>query len=684
MPASPPSKPPVAERRPLTIETHGVPRQDPYAWLRDREDPAVRAYLEAENDYADSVMAPTREFEKKLYAEMIARINEDDQTVPVRDGPFVYYARSVTGQSYWLHCRRPVAADAPESAAGDEQVYIDENQLAEGHSFFSLGDVDIRADHAMAAYTVDTAGDERHTLRFRDLQTGQDLEQTIEDVGDDVVWARDADTLFYIRLDDTNRPYQVWRHAFGSSPDDDVLVYEELDEAFFVGIRLTRSERFVVIGSHSQVTSEEHFVDAQHPHQPLRCVAPRRQDVEYGVAHHEDTLLILTNLDAKTFRVMRAPLTEPSQWTPFIEARADVTVEDVESFRHHLVVVQRRAAIRELVVHRVCDGDTHVVELPDPVYAVWTGANPHYDTQNLRFGYASLGVPRSVFDYDVASRRRVLRKQTEVAGFEPARFVTERLWVEAPDGARVPVSLIRRREDAGRPGPIWLTGYGSYGANNDPTFSSTRVSLLERGVGVAIAHVRGGADLGRGWYEDGKLLRKKNTFEDFIAVASALRERGIADRIAIYGGSAGGLLVGAVLNARPDLFDVAVADVPFVDVLNTMLDETLPLTVVEWEEWGNPAERSYFDYMASYAPYENVRAQDYPPTLMLAGWTDPRVGYWEPAKLVARLRATKTDAQPLLLRTHLDAGHGGPSGRYAAFEETAFIYAFALRFLDRC
>ncbi|MEM6290907.1 MAG: S9 family peptidase [Myxococcota bacterium] len=669
---------PLAEPRPLTVETHGITREDPYAWLRDREDPAVRAYLEAENAYADAHMKPLASRKTALYDEMIARINEDDQSVPVREGPFLYYGRTVKGKDYGLHCRRPLAEDAPESEAGEEQVYLDENVLAEGSAYFSLGDLDIRKTHDLAAYTVDRTGDERHTLYFLDLDTGKTQPTVIEDVGEDVLWAMDGTTLLYLRLDDTNRPYQVWRHALGTDPKDDVLVYEDTDEAFFVGIRLTRSERFIVIGSHSQVTSEEHLLDAKEPTAPLRCVAPRRQDVEYGVAHHDDVLLVLTNLDAPTFAVMRASIDQPGAWSPMVPCRPEVTIEDVEAFADHLVFVQRRDALRELVVRRVSDGDEHVVAMPDPVYSVWVGANPDYCTDVLRFAYTSMGVPASVFDYDLKTRTATLRKQVDVYGFDPASVATERLWVEAPDGASIPVSLVRRKQDVGKAVPVWLTGYGAYGATNPASFSSTRVSLLERGVAVAVAHVRGGADKGRTWYEDGKLLRKKNTFGDFIAVGESLRSQGIASKLAIYGGSAGGLLIGAVVNARADLFDVAVADVPFVDVLNTMLDDTLPLTVVEWEEWGNPNEREAFDYIASYAPYENVVAQDYPAMLLLAGWSDPRVGYWEPAKFTARLRMRNTADAPVLLKTHLDAGHGGPSGRYAAYEETAFIYTFVL------
>ncbi len=671
-------QPPIAPQRPHTVTTHGVTRQDPYAWMRDREDPEVRAYLEAENAYTDEMVAGSASLRRELYEEMLARIDQNDQSVPVRDGPWLYYTRMVEGQDYGVHCRRPLETGRPEEEAGDEQVYLDENELAQGTEFFSLGDLDIRTTHDLAAYTVDLSGDERYTLFVRDLATGAAMPTRIDDVADEVLWAMDGTSLLYLRLDDAHRPHQVWRHVLGTEPSTDTLVYEDTDESFFVGIRLTRSERFIVVASHSQVTSEEHLLDARDPGGTLRCVAPRRQDVEYAVEHHGESLLVLTNLGAPTFAIRRASVDAPGIWEPMRDCREDVTIEDVEAFEDWLVIVQRRNALRELVIHKVSDGAEHVLDMPDPVYAAWVGTNPSYNTQILRFGYTSMGVPSSVFDYDLRARSRTLRKQQPVHGFDPQSVVTQRLWVTAQDGQDVPVSLVRRREDVGKAIPIWLSGYGAYGSNNPPSFSSTRVSLLRRGIGVAIAHVRGGADKGRAWYEDGKLLRKANTFTDFIAVGDALREQGIASKLAIYGGSAGGLLIGAVVNERPELFDVAVADVPFVDVLNTMLDETLPLTVVEWEEWGNPNEREAFDLIASYAPYENVKAQDYPAMLLLAGWTDPRVSYWEPAKFAARLRATGTGTKPLLLRTHFDAGHGGPSGRYAAYEETAFIYAFVL------
>ncbi|MCR9161779.1 MAG: S9 family peptidase [Nannocystaceae bacterium] len=673
-----PTSPPVAPKRPHSITTHGVTREDPYAWMQDREDPAVRAYLDAENAYTDAQVEPTAQLRKALYEEMLARIDESDQSVPVRQDDWLYYTRMVKGQDYPLHCRRHCPKGRPEADAGPEQVYLDENALAEDQEFFALGDLDIRKAHDLAAYTVDLSGDERYTLFVRDLSTGTLHGTTIEDVADEVLWAMDGTSLLYLRLDDAHRPFQVWRHELGSDPESDQLVFEELDEAFYVGIRLTRSERFIVIGSHSQVTSEEHLLDAKAPGGPLRVVAPRRQDVEYTVEHRREHLLVLTNHEAPTFAVRRAPIDAPATWEPFIDVREDVTIEDVEAFDDWIVVSQRRDALREIVVHEVESGEHHVIEMPDPVYAAWVGANPDPATAVLRLGYTSLGVPHSVFDYDLRTRARTLRKQQRVFGFDPDTVVTERLWVEAADGASIPVSLVRRRADVGKSIPVWMYGYGSYGANSSPTFSTTRVSLLERGIGVAIAHVRGGAIKGRTWYEDGKLLRKKNTFTDFIAVAEALKARGIASSLAMYGGSAGGLLVGAVANERPDLFEVAIADVPFVDVLNTMLDESLPLTVVEWEEWGNPNEPETFEYMASYAPYENVAAQDYPAMLLLAGWTDPRVSYWEPAKFTARLREHNTGSRPILLRTHFEAGHGGPSGRYAAYEETAFIYAFAL------
>ncbi len=658
--------------------SHGYERVDEYAWLAVRTDPAVRAHLEAENAYAREVLRPTEALQRELYEEMVARIDEDTVSAPVREGPFLYYVRTAKGKNYPIHCRRPIEG-------GPEHVYFDENAFAEGHTYFHVSEIDVDFDHRILAYTVDTSGDERYDLRFRDLQLDEALPDWLPDVGGSAVWASGG-TIFYTKLDDTHRPYQVWRHELGRSTDTDVLVYEEPDERFFVGIHRARGNAFIVLGIHSRVTSEEWVIPVARPDTPPRVIAPRRQGVEYMIAHHRDRFFIRTNDGAINFKIVTAPLDANSHesWQPFIEHDEAVSLRRIDAFADHLVVTRRRGGLPELLVVELATMEQHVIEMPERAYGVRVGYNPEFDTASFRFTYSSMVTPRTLYEYDMRTRTKTLLERDRVHGYDPERIVTERVWATAPDGERVPISLLRRKQDDG-PRPLLLIGYGAYASAEDPTFSSIRLSLVERGVSVAIAHVRGGAELGRRWYEAGRLRSKKNTFTDFIACAEHLIDAGYAapDRLAIYGDSAGGLLVGAVVNERPELFAAAVADVPFVDVLNTMLDPSLPLTVVEWEEWGNPSIPEDYEYIASYAPYENVRAQAYPPMLVLAGWNDPRVAYWEPAKFVARIRERRTNDAPLLLLTNLDAGHGGPSGRYPALREWAMVYAFLLQHLCR-
>lgn len=644
-----------------------------------RHDPAVRAHLEAENAYAREELRESEPLQQQLYDEMVARIEEDDVSVPVRDGPFLYYVRNEKGKNYPIHCRRPVAA-------GDEQIYFDENVFAEGHAYFHCSELDVDVEHRILAYTIDTTGDERYELRVRDLHTGEELSDLITDTGGSAVWAMDGRTIFYTKLDASHRPYQVWRHALGEAVSEDVLVYEEGDERFFVGVHRTRDGAFIVLGIHSRITSEEWVIPAHRPDTPPRVIAPRRQGVEYMISHHRDRFFIRTNDGATNFKVVVAPLHASTHeaWEPFIEHDEAVTIRRVDAFVDHVVVTRRRGGVPELLVVDLATRAQHVIEMPEAAYGVRVGYNPEFHTSTFRFTYSSMVTPRTLFEYDMRTHTATLLKRDGVPGYDPSRFVTERVWATAPDGERVPVSLMRRAEDTG-PRPLLLIGYGAYASADDPTFSAIRLPLVERGITVGIAHVRGGAELGRRWYEAGRLRSKKNTFTDFIACAEHLVTAGYAapDRLAIYGDSAGGLLVGAVVNARPELFAAVVADVPFVDVLNTMLDPSLPLTVVEWEEWGNPSVAEDYEYIASYAPYENVRAQAYPPMLVLAGWNDPRVAYWEPAKFVARIRERRTNDAPLLLLTNLEAGHGGPSGRYPAIREWAMVYAFFLQQLDR-
>lgn len=679
-------RPPVAPREPSVTTIHGVRRIDPYAWLRNRNDPRVKAYLQAENAYAEAVMWPTEALQQDLYRRMLARIRETDASAPVRHGPFLYYTRTERGLDYRIHCRRPLEPGKPESDAGEEQILFDENALASGAAYFDFW-WDVSLDHALGAYLVDLTGDERYTLRIRNLDEQRDLPDRIDDVSQ-IAWAADGKTIFYTVPDDTERPYEVRRHVIGDDPADDALVFREDDPAFYVSVSTSRSGRFVYVGSHSAITSEIHFVPADRPEQALRVVAPRRPGVEYDVADHGDTFFVLTNDGAPEFKIATVSMADPGpeNWKDFLPPRDEVYLEGIDTFAGYLVVSQRRRGSRAVVVHDLRTRKVRAIDVPEEVYDLWIDDNPEWDTETLRWGYASFVTPRSLYDLDLSTWTSTLRKQQPVPGHDPMRYEVDRLEAVAADGKRVPISIVHPRDDgAHRPRAWLLEAYGAYGVSSDPDFSVARLALLDHGLGYAIAHVRGGGELGRAWHGDGKLMRKRNTFGDFIASAETLIALGYTsnDRLAITGTSAGGLLIGAVLNERPDLFAVAVADVPFVDALNTMLDPSLPLTITEFDEWGDPRRREAFEYIASYSPYDNVRSQDYPHLLVLAAWSDPRVGYWEPAKWVAKLRNTKIDHNTLLLRTSFETGHAGAASRYDALREIAFQYAFILHHLPR-
>ncbi|HKA92556.1 MAG TPA: S9 family peptidase [Acidimicrobiia bacterium] len=689
-------KPPVAPRRPTVLRAHGDERVDDWFWFRNRDDPEVREYLAAENAYTQEVMAPTQELQRQLFEEIKSRVQETDATAPVRKGPYEYFSRTIAGRQYGIQCRRPAGTPglpdpfaAPGSPAGEE-VLLDQNALAEGHDYFALGGFAVSPDHSRLAYSVDVTGGERYELRFRDLTTGDDLPDIVPDVYYGLAWANDDHTVFYVRPDAAMRPWQVWRHRLGEPAGEDALVYQEDDERFYAGVGRTRTGRFVVVALGSKITSEAWFVDADRPGDELRVVAPRREGVEYDVEHHHspelrDRFFVVTNDDgAENFKLMVTPVDRPGrdQWREVVPHRDDVRLEAVDAFAEHLVLSERAEGLERIVVRRVADAESHVVTMPDPVYSAGVGANPEFDTATLRFEYTSLVSPVSSYDYDLETRARTLVKRQPVPGYDPEQFESHRLWATAADGTRVPVSVVHRRglpHDGSAPGVLY--GYGSYEISIDPSFSVARVSLLQRDVVFAIAHIRGGGELGRHWYEDGKLERKPNTFTDFIACAEHVIEEGYVarDRLAVRGGSAGGLLMGAVANHRPDLFRAIVAEVPFVDSLTTILDETLPLTVTEWEEWGNPvADPEIYKVMKAYAPYDNVEAKGYPAMLVTGGLNDPRVSYWEPAKWVAKLRTMKTDDNPLLLKTEMGAGHAGPSGRYDAWRDESLVLAFLL------
>jgi oligopeptidase B len=674
--------PPLAKIVPKQITLYGDTRVDNYFWLRDRADPDVVRYLEAENRYTEEVMGPTATLRETLYQEILGRIQETDVSVPVKRDDYFYYTRTEEGKAYSIQCRKHGGLDA------SEEILLDSNALAEGQKYFRLGNFAVSPDHRLLAYSVDLEGDESYTIQVKGLSTGQLLPDRIENTYYTLEWANDNRTFFYTVLDQAKRPYRAFRHELGAATD--ALVYQEDDGRYDLGLRKTRSQRFVFIEISSPLTSELRYLEAADPLGEFRVLLPRRQGVEYDASHHGEYFYIRTNEQAKNFRLMRTDVNDPSgeNWYEVIPARAGVTIEGVDSFEDHMVVYERERGLEKICIRDGSGALSHYIEFPEPVYSVGATGNAEYKTNVLRFNYTSLVTPASVFDYDVHTRERVLKKQYEVrGGYDATQYQSERIFAEAPDGVEVPVSLVYRRDfEPNGASPLLLYGYGAYGHSIDPRFSSDRLSLLDRGFVFAIAHIRGGAELGEEWHDQGKLLQKKNTFTDFIACAEHLLAARCTstERLAIMGGSAGGLLVGAVLNLRPDLFHAAIAKVPFVDTLNTMLDPTLPLTIAEYEEWGNPEQEEFYRYIRSYSPYDNVAPRKYPAMLVTAGLNDPRVSYWEPAKWVAKLRAPKTDLKMtdsnlLLLKTDMGSGHFGPSGRYEGIKEVAFDYAFLLR-----
>ena len=669
--------PPVARVVPRVETVHGELRVDDYFWLRDRRDPAVVAYLEAENRYTGWVMRHTEGLQEQLYQEMRGRIKETDLSVPERLDGYFYYNRTEAGGQYPIFCRR-------QGQRGTEEILLDQNPLAAGHSYFRLGAREVSPDHRLLAYSVDTSGAEEFTLYIKDLATGELFAESIGNTSHGVAWANDSRTLFYTVLDEVHRPCRLYRHLLGTNPSEDVLVYSEEDASFFLDISRTRSHAYLLLDISSHSTSEVRFVSADRPDDPFRIVQPRAPGIEYTVAHHRDRFFITTNDTAPNFRLVQAAVATPGRehWSAVLPYRPEVKLDSTDAFKSHLVVYERASGLRQIRVLDLASGEEHLVSFPEPVYTVRAHDNPEFDTTLLRFTYTSLVTPNSVIDYDLAARSWTVRKQTEVlGGYDPSLYRSERLFATAPDGTAVPISLVYRiplQLDGHR--PLLLNGYGAYGLSYDPTFSSNTLTLLDRGFVVAIAHVRGGEEMGRAWYESGRLLNKRSSFTDFIAAAEYLIGTGYTSpgRLVISGGSAGGLLMGAVTNMRPELFRAVLAEVPFVDVVNTMLDASLPLTIIEYDEWGNPNDHAAYQYIRSYSPYDNVNAQNYPHMLVTAGLNDPRVAYWEPAKWTAKLRAKKTDGNRLLLRTNMGAGHGGASGRYDYLREIAFKYAFVL------
>jgi oligopeptidase B len=701
--------PPIARKIHTETPLHGIVLTDDYAWLRDKENPEVIAYLEAENAFAEAFMAPLAGLREELYQEMLSHVKQTDVSVPFRDGDWWYYTRTEEGRQYSIHCRRRCSENEPSGApsiprisaewVGDhapqftespEEVILDGNQLAEGHAFFAIGATDITDDGRWLSYTTDTTGFRQYTLHIKDLAGGETLPGEVERVGS-VVWAADNQTLFYtVEDEEQKRQYQLWRHTRGTPHSDDVLVFQEDDERFNLGAGRTRDGRYLIMESASHITSESWFLGADNPNGAFTVICPRQDEHEYSVEHRNGLWFIRSNDAGRNFRLVTAPVATPGRehWTERIPHRDSIMLEDVDLFAIFFVACEREDGLPRLRIWRF-SSDAPAAALsaeivfPEPAYSAHPHVNRIFETITFRYAYQSLVTPASVFEYDTTTAASTLLKQLEIpGGFDRTLYASERVQATAPDGVKVPVSLVYRKDQRqeGR-NPLYVYGYGSYGYSLPLGFSSNRLSLLDRGVVMAYAHIRGGGDLGKPWHDAGKMLVKRNTFTDFIAAVEHLTATGYGDpaRVAIEGGSAGGLLMGAIVNMRPDLFRAVLSHVPFVDVMNTMLDATLPLTVPEYEEWGDPNNSEYFHYMLSYSPYDNLKTGSYPAMLVKTSLHDSQVMYWEPAKYVAKLRTLKTDRNPLLLVTNMQAGHGGASGRYDYLKEIAMDYAFLLR-----
>ena len=674
--ASPPV-PPTAKRVPNVTEVNGHKLVDNYYWLRDKTNPEVKAYLESENAYTDAVMKTTEPLQKQLYDEMLGRIKETDVEVPYKKGDYFYYTRTEAGKQYPIRCRRKGSMDAPE------EVLLDVNELAKGQIFMSLGEFEVSDDGNLLAYSTDNTGFRQYVLAVKDLRTGKTLPDHAERVGS-VAWANDNKTFFYTIEDaQTKRQYRMYRHTAGTTGAD-ALVYEEKDERFNVNVGKSRSKAYVFLVSASHTTSEARYVPADQATAEWKVIEPRKQDVEYYPDHNGDFFYLRVNDTGRNFRLVKAPVADPrrANWQEVVPQRPDVMLRDVDFFKNYYVSYERQDGLPQIRVTDLRSGKSRRIEFAEPAYLSYGYINAEFDTNKIRYGYQSFVTPPSVFEYDVASGASVLLKQKEVPGYDRGRYQVERIYATAPDGVKIPISLVHLKgAKLDGKGALYLTGYGSYGYAYDINFNSNIFSMVDRGVTVSVAHIRGGGEMGKAWHDAGRMMNKKNTFTDCIASAEYLLAQGYGskDRLVIEGRSAGGLLMGVVLNMRPDLFHAALVGVPFVDVINTMLDESLPLTVPEFEEWGNPKEKAAFDYMITYSPYDNIEAKAYPNMLVKTSFNDSQVMYWEPAKYVAKMRGVRTDHNTLLLKTNMSpAGHGGASGRYDRLKETAFDYAYFL------
>lgn len=684
--------PPVAKKIEEKLQIHDDTRIDPYFWMRlsddqkeaetpDAQTQDVLDYLNAENDYLKKVMKPTEALQETLFEEIVGRIKQDDSSVPVSVNGYTYYTRFEQGEDYPYYCRKQNIENA------NEEIMLNGPKMGKDKSYFAIGGRSVSENNRFLAYGVDWVSRREYTLYFKDLTTGALLEDTIENTTGSVTWANDNQTVFYVKKDpQTLRANQIYKHRLGTPSSEDELVYEEVDETFSCWVYKTKSRDYLMIGSSQTLSTEFRFLDANTPNGTWKVVHPRERELEYFVDHYGDHFYIVTNWEAKNFRLMKTLVnqSEKERWKEIIPHRSNVLLEDIEIFKDHLVVNERKNGLTRLRVIQWADNSEHYISFNDPTYAAWVSSNPEFDTTLLRYGYSSLTTPTAIYDYNLNNKDRTLKKQDEVLGgkFDSANYVSERIMAPSRDGkTQVPISIVYHK-DYQKSGdePLLLYGYGSYGNTIDPWFSSSRLSLLDRGFAFAIAHIRGGQEMGRSWYEDGKMLNKKNTFFDFIDSGQHLVNMGYTNTSHLYaqGGSAGGLLVGAVINMAPNLWNGAIAAVPFVDVVSTMLDETIPLTTFEFDEWGNPKDKEYYEYIKSYSPYDNVVAQDYPNLLITTGYWDSQVQYWEPAKWIAKLRDTKTDNNTLVMDCNMEVGHGGASGRFKRFKEVALSYAFLL------
>ena len=689
---------PKAVIRPHAMTMHGHTRIDNYYWLNERENPEVLAYLEAENQYADACLKHTEPLQEQLFKEITGRIKQDDNSVPIKIRDHYHYTRYEEGKEYAIYCRKKHSLEAPE------EILLDGNVLAEGHAFFDIGEVSLSEDDKLLAYTVDTVSRRIYTLYVKDLETGELVGEPITGTSGNVVWANDNKTLFYGVKDETLRPCKIMRHRLGTSPNDDVEVYREADETFVCYISKTKSRKYLIINSDSTLSSECRILESDQPEKEFRVFQERQPDMLYGIDHYREHFYIQTNDDgAKNYKIMRTPVeqTEKPNWEEVVPHREQVMIEGFTIFDKFFVIEERTEGLIKIRVKSWDGGTDYYIDFGEPTYTAGVGANPDFEAVTLRYSYNSMTTPSSVYEYDMEKRTKTLLKRQEIiGGYNPEDYVTERLMAPSHDGVLVPISIVykkakvvesvettlsalRQAQGPQLNRPLVLYGYGSYGSSTDAYFSLARLSLLDRGFIWAIAHIRGGEEMGRQWYDDGKMLNKKNTFLDFIACAEYLINKGYTSpqKLFAMGGSAGGLLVGAVTNMRPDLWKGVIAQVPFVDVVTTMLDESIPLTTGEYDEWGNPNEKKYYDYMLFYSPYDNVEAKDYPAMLITTGLHDSQVQYWEPAKWAAKLRALKTDKNPLYLKTEMDYGHGGASGRFEGYKEVVLEYAFMLDLL---